>query len=186
LDQQNELFKQVQIRLEKQIEHVKERYTQLLLADQVARTTVKPHSIKKGKKKANVPVPGELHVAQRKLLVSLQNHWHGLIVFVTHPEVPMDNNGGEQAIRGPVVGRKNFYGSGSLKSAELTAMMYTQLQTVEQWGLNSHHWLQKYLEACAKAGGTAPADLAPFLPWEMNEERRHHLAKPPPVRKDST
>jgi len=186
LDQQNELFQQVQIRLEKQIEHVKQRYAQLLLADQVVRTTVKPHSTKKGKMKANVPVPGELHVAQRKLLVSLQKHWHGLIVFVTHPEVPMDNNGGEQAIRGPVVGRKNFYGSGSRESAELTAKMYTQLQTVEQWGLNPHHWLQEYLEACAEAGGTAPADLTAFLPWEMSEERRQHLAKPPLVHQDST
>ena len=98
----------------------------------------------------------------------------------------MDNNGGEQSIRGPVVGRKNFYGSGSLESAELTAKMYTQLQTVEQWGLNPDHWMQEYLEACAAAGGTAPADLTPFLPWEMSEERRQYLAKPPPVRMDST
>jgi len=115
----------------------------------------------------------------------LLKHWHGLIVFVDHPEVPMDNNGGEQAIRGPVVGRKNFSGSGSLESAELTAMMYTQLQTVIQWGLNPDHWTQEYLEACAAAGGTAPADLTPFLPWEMSEERRQHLAKPPPARMDS-
>jgi transposase len=185
-DQQNELFNQVQIKLERQIGHFKERCDQLLLADEVARKTVKPHLTKKGKNKTNVPVPGELHVAQRKLLKSQQNHWHGLIVFVTHPEVPMDNNGGEQAIRGPVVGRKNFYGSGSLESAELTAKMYTQLQTVEQWGLNPHHWLREYLEVCAEAGGTAPADLTPFLPWKMSEERRQHLAKPPPVHQDST
>ncbi len=186
LDQQNEKFNKEQVILKDQLAQMKERCTQLLLADEVARKTEKTLPLKKGKNKACVPVPGKLHVAQRKVLVSLLNHWHGLIVFVDHPEVPMDNNGGEQAIRGPVVGRKNFSGSGSLESAELTAKMYSQLQTVVQWGLNPNHWMQEYLEACAAAGGTAPVDLTPFLPWEMSEERRQHLASPPPARMDST
>ena len=186
LEQQNEQFNKEHVLLKNQLEQMNEHCTQLLLTDKVARETEKALPIKKSKKKACVPVHGLLHVSQRKVLVSLLKHWHGLIVFVDHPEVPMDNNGGEQAIRGSVVGRKNFYGSGSLESAELTAKMYTQLQTVEQWGLNPNHWLQEYLEACAAAGGTAPADLTPFLPWEMSEERRQHLAKPPPVRMDST
>lgn len=186
LDQQNEQFIKEHLLLKKQLALMNERCTQLLLTDKVARETEKTLPIKKGKNKACVPVPGVLHVAQRKVLVSLLNHWPGLIVFVDHPEVPMDNNGGEQAIRGPVVGRKNFSGSGSLESAELTAKMYTQLQTVVQWGLNPDHWMQEYLEACAEAGGTAPADLTLFLPWEMSEERRQHLASPPPVRMDST
>jgi transposase len=186
LEQQSELFQKVQARLEQQIERMKELCAQFLLVDQVARTTVELPPTMKGKKKTSAPVPGELHEAQRKLLVSLQNHWHGLIVFVTHPQVPMDNNRGEQAIRGPVVGRKNFYGSGSTWSAEFAAKMYTQLLTIEQWGLNPHHWLHEYLTVCAKQGGAAPADLTPFLPWAMSEERRQHLAKPPPVHQDST
>jgi transposase len=31
---------------------------------------------------------------KHKILTSLENHWDGLSVFVTHPEVPMDNNAG--------------------------------------------------------------------------------------------
>lgn len=186
LDQQSELFQKVQTRLEKQIEQIKDRVAQLLMVDLAARTTVKLPPNLKIKEKASTPVPGELHEAQRKLLISLQNHWHGLIVFVTHPQVPMDNNGGELAIRGPVVGRKNFYGSGSLWSAEFTAKMYTQLLTIESWGLNPHHWLQEYLTACAQMGGIAPTDLTNFLPWAMSEERRQHLSKPPPVFQNST
>jgi len=186
LEQQSELFKTVQTRLEKQLAQIKERCDDLLLMDLAARTTVKlPPSIKR-KEKASAPLPGELHEAQRKLLVSLQKHWHGLIVFLTHPQAPMDNNRGELAIRGPVVGRKNFYGSGSAWSAEFTAKMYTQLLTVESWGLNSHHWLHEYLTVCAKQGGTTPADLTPFLPWAMSEERRQHLSKPPPVHQNSS
>ena len=53
-----------------------------------------------------------LHPARRKVLESLRHHWAGLTVFVDHPEVPMDNNTAERSERGPVVGRKNYYGSG--------------------------------------------------------------------------
>src|SRR5262249_22606322 len=56
----------------------------------------------------------QLHPAQQAVLESLGNHWTGLTVFVEHPEVPMDNNTAERTERGPVVGRKNYYGSGSL------------------------------------------------------------------------
>ena len=71
-----------------------------------------------------------------KILTSLQNHWKGLRVFVDHPEVPMDNNNGESSIRNPVTGRKNFYGSGSLWSSQLAAIMFSIFQTIALCGLN--------------------------------------------------
>lgn len=113
-----------------------------------------------------------------KVLTSLKNHWHGLTVFVEHPDVPMDNNNGEQSIRNPVTGRKNFYGSGSLWSSELAAMMFSIFQTLVLCGLNCHHWLRLYLTACAENNGKPPEDLSTFLPWKMNKERRQQLAKP--------
>src|SRR3989441_2967005 len=54
-----------------------------------------------------------LHLAKHKVLSSLHNHWDGLTVFVGRPEVAMDNNTAERTLRNPVVGRKNYYGSGS-------------------------------------------------------------------------
>ena len=42
----------------------------------------------------------------------------------------MDNNAAERILRNPVVGRKNYYGSGSVWSAYLAAMMFSVLQTV--------------------------------------------------------
>jgi transposase len=176
-------FHQAQNRLEHHVEQMRERNAQLLQADQAAisasRTTV---TTTKGGK--TIPVPerrlGELHMAQRQVLASLQDHWQGLTVFVTHPEVPMDNNTAEQAIRNPVTGRKNYYGSGSIWSAELAAAMFSLFQTVELWQINTRHWLQEYLAACAHQGGTAPEDLTPFLPWRMSEDRRRQVAKPPP------
>ena len=114
-----------------------------------------------------------------KILTSLQNHWEGLSVFVDHPEVPMDNNNGERPIRNPVTGRKNFYGSGSLWSSQLAAIMFSIFQTIALCDLNCNHWLRAYLTACAENHGKAPDDLSSFLPWEMDEGRRHQFSKPP-------
>jgi len=114
----------------------------------------------------------QVHPARRKVLESLGDHWTGLTVFVEHPEVPMDNNTAERVQRGPVVGRKNYYGSGAVWAGRLAAMMFSLLQTLTLWNLNPRLWLTAYLDACAKAGGIAPPDLANFLPWNLTDERR--------------
>lgn len=106
-----------------------------------------------------------------KVLQSMQNHWAGLTVFVEHPWVPMDNNVAERAARAPVVGRKNFYGSGSLWSGQLAMTMYSLLMTAKLWQINARTWLSAYLQACCDAGNRAPADIAAFLPWAMDAQR---------------
>lgn len=120
----------------------------------------------------------KLHHVQKKVLTSLSNHWSGLTVFLDHPETPMDNNKAETSMRNPVTGRNNYYGSGAVWSAHFAAMMFSLLQTVILWKLNPRHWLHAYLTACAQNGGQAPTDLAPFLPWAMNEARRQELTLP--------
>lgn len=106
-----------------------------------------------------------------KVLQSMQAHWLGLSVFVDLPWVPMDNNVAERDIRGPVVGRKNFYGSGAQWSGELAATMYSVLATLKLWGINARTWLGAYLQACADNDNQAPTDLTAFLPWAMDEAR---------------
>jgi transposase len=123
----------------------------------------------------------DLHLIKHKVLSSLHTHWDGLTVFVGRPEVAMDNNSAERILRNPVVGRKNYYGSGSVWSAHLAARMFSVLQTVLLWGLNPHHWLSAFLHACAENGGKSPTDLSAFLPWQMAPERREELARPVPV-----
>jgi transposase len=122
-----------------------------------------------------------LHEAKRPILESLHHHWEGLTVFVGRPEVAMDNNAAERALRTPVVGRKNYYGSGSIWSAHLAAMMFSVLQTILVWGLNLRHWLSAFFDACAAHGGKTPPDLSAFLPWQMTDERKHQLVQPLPV-----
>jgi len=113
----------------------------------------------------------ELFPPAAKVLESMTAHWCGLTVFVASPWVDMDNNQAERSIRGPVVGRKNFYGSGSKASAELAATMYSVFATMKMWGLNLRTWLNTYLQACADNGNEPPADIDAFLPWQMDAKR---------------
>lgn len=122
----------------------------------------------------------DLRLPQSKVLKSLHNHWQGLTVFVDHPEVPLDNNTAERAHRGPVVGRKNFYGSGSLWSGRLAAILFSLFQTIQLWKMDVRRWLTAYLTACAKAHGQPPPDLQSFLPWNMSPDQREQLSLPKP------
>jgi transposase len=115
-----------------------------------------------------------LHPARRRVLESLGEHWTGLTVFVEHPEVPMDNNTAERAQRGPVVGRKNYYGSGAVWAGRLAAMLFSLLQTLCLWRLNPRAWLTAYLTACAEAGGAVPEDVERFLPWNVSATDRRN------------
>jgi transposase len=117
----------------------------------------------------------------RKVLESLQEHWTGLVRFVDDPRVPMDNNASERAGRGAAVARKNFYGSGSLWSGRLAVAMFSLLATLTHWKLNPRRWLTWYMESCAAAGGKAPEDIEPFLPWNLSEERHQALAMQTPT-----
>jgi transposase len=125
-----------------------------------------------------------LRQPQKKVLTSLGNHWAGLTVFVDHPEVPMDNNEAERRERGPVVARKNFYGSGALWSGRLTAMLFSLFQTIQLWGMDVGRWLTEYLGACVRAQGKPPPEPQRYLPWNMTEAERARLSlpktKPPP------
>ena len=120
----------------------------------------------------------------RKVLTSLQEHWSGLTLFVADPRIPMDNHSSERRLRGPAVGRKNYYGSGALWSGRLAAMLFSILATLKLWQINPRLWLRWFLDSCAAAGGKAPADIQPFLPWNLSEEQRRkltdHPTTPPP------
>ena len=113
----------------------------------------------------------------RKALESLENHWEGLVRFVDDPRIPMDNNASERQVRGPALGRKNYYGSGAEWSGRLAAMLFSIFATLNLWKLNPRLWLTWFLEACAAAGGRAPADISEFLPWNLTDERRMFTAR---------
>ena len=121
----------------------------------------------------------QLHPRCRHVLESLQEHWAGLTRFVDDVRIPLDNNASERRQRGPAVGRKNYYGSGALWSGRLAAMLFTLFATLGLWNLNPRKWLTWFLQRCAEAGGQAPKDITPFLPWNLDAEQRRLLASEP-------
>lgn len=110
-----------------------------------------------------------------KVLTSMQVHWPGLTVFARCPWVRMDNNTAERDMRGPVVGRKNFFGSGSLWSGQLACTMYSLLATLKLYGINERIWLGEFLQACANQGGQALGDVSAFMPWSMSARELAHM-----------
>jgi hypothetical protein len=112
-----------------------------------------------------------LHPAAAKVLATLDREWDGLARHREYPELPLDNNTSERALRGPVIGRKNYYGSGSVVSAQLASRVWTITATAGRAGLHPLTYLGAYLDACAQAGGTAPQGqaLARFLPWAAGD-----------------
>jgi transposase len=117
---------------------------------------------------------------RRKVLTSLQAHWRGLTLFAHHPQIPMDNNGAERAIRPGTIGRKNYYGSASKWSAHLLARMLTLLQTLVLHRINPRSYLSAYLEACcARNGSKAPEQLECWLPWNFIGQEAAAVEGPP-------
>ena len=126
----------------------------------------------------------------RKTLTSLQEHWSGLTRFLDDLRIPLDNNGSERANRGPAVGRKNYYGSGSLWAGHLAAMLFSLFATRPKCGLNPRSWLTWYLESCATAGGCVPQSrpgicLGTSRPnvanrWHLAQKIPRDLARLPP------
>lgn len=112
----------------------------------------------------------------RKVLISLQEHWKGLTLFVDDARIPMDNNISERRLRGPALGRKNYYGSGAAWSGRLAATLFSILATLKLWQINPRLWLRWYLDSCAASGGQAPADIQPFLPWNLSPQKRIALS----------
>ncbi len=115
----------------------------------------------------------------RKVLESLHAHWFGLTVFVDHPEIPMDNNPAERGLRSSVIGRKNYYGSGAVWSAQLAACLFTLFETLKLWKINPHTWLLTYFYDCAIQGGKTPADIRGYLPWNMSKKVTAAFSSPP-------
>ena len=74
--------------------------------------------------------------------------WPGLVLFLDDPQIPLDNNGTERAVRGPVVGRKNHYGSHSLRGTEVAATLYSLVESAKLNGVEP----RLYLRVAVRAG----------------------------------
>ena len=92
--------------------------------------------------------------ALRTALEYMLGLWSGLTVFLTNPWVPLDNNLVERQLRDMVVGRKNHYGSKSLRGTEVAALYYSLIETARLRGEDPGHYLLRAALAAIEQPGT--------------------------------
>lgn len=78
--------------------------------------------------------------------------WAGLTTFLKEPRVEIHNNGTERALRGMVIGRKNHYGSRSVRGTQVAALLYTLVESAKLSGVNP----EAYLIAAIKCAMETP------------------------------
>jgi transposase len=81
-----------------------------------------------------------------KAITYLDNHWRGLIVFLSDPRVPITSNAAERALRAPVLGRKNYLGSRSDRGMKVAGILYTVLATAVQNDVEPAKYLRAVVE----------------------------------------
>ena len=104
-----------------------------------------------------------MHARQqaRAAIGYMSKRWSSATLFLDHPNVPLDNNGAERAIRGLVVGRKNHYGSRSRRGTEVAAVFYSLIETAKLLGVEPSDYLRRAAEAAlAGAEPLLPSDPA--------------------------
>jgi transposase len=85
-------------------------------------------------------------------------NWDRLTRFADDARVPLDNNATERAIRGPVVGRKNHYGSKSRLGTHVAATLYTILETAKLHAIDPARYLHDAVIAADRG--------EVLLPWQ--------------------
>jgi transposase len=105
---------------------------------------------------------GLTHVSLGKAAAYALGIWDRLTRFVEDARIPLDNNATERAIRGPVVGRKNHYGSKSRSGTAVASTMYSVLETAKLHAIDPAAYLAAAIEA-ADRGET-------LLPWQFSSK----------------
>jgi transposase len=90
-------------------------------------------------------------------------NWDRLTRFLDDARVPLDNNATERAIRGPVIGRKNHYGSRSHSGTQVAATLYTILESAKLNGIEPAAYIAAAITA-AEHGET-------LLPWQFTSSK---------------
>ncbi len=87
--------------------------------------------------------------------------WPRLVRFLDDAELWLDNNRTERALRGPVVGRRNHFGSKSRRGTEAAAILYSLMETAKLCAVDPAAYLA---EASLRAQRTPDAI---FLPGDL-------------------
>lgn len=86
-------------------------------------------------------------------------NWDRLTRFVDDPRIPLDNNATERGIRGPVVGRKNHYGSKSRSGTQVASIFYSLIETAKLHDIDPAAYLRVAILAADRGEILLPRDM---------------------------
>lgn len=87
---------------------------------------------------------------KRKAILYLNKRMSGFEMFLTDTRIPLSNNEAERTIRHAVVGRKNYYGSGSHTGADTAATLFTVIESCKKNDIDPRSYLQLVLKWIAE------------------------------------
>ena len=96
-----------------------------------------------------------------------------LRVFLSDPNVPMDNNLAEQAIRPFTLSRKNWVTINSPKGADASAVIYSLVETAKANHLSVQAYLEYLLtELPKRLDDKDRSFIADLLPWSKAAQKK--------------
>ena len=75
-----------------------------------------------------------------------QNQWKAATRFLDDPQLPVDNNSSERALRVVALGRKNFYGAGSKDGGQALAVLYSLTASCDAADIEPFAYLRDVIE----------------------------------------
>lgn len=88
------------------------------------------------------------------------NNYTELTYFLSEPDVPIDNNQEERELRNPVIGRKTWYGTHSVRGAETNVILFTLVSSCKLCGVNPREYFRSVVQDIHAA-------IAPPTPGEF-------------------
>ncbi len=108
-----------------------------------------------------------------KALDYLLNQKAYLLAFLDDPDIPLDNNCAERAIRPFVIGKKNWHLIDTVYGAKASAMIYSIAETAKANGLKPYEYFKYLLEELpGYLEGTDIRALDVLLPWTDEVRKR--------------
>lgn len=99
-----------------------------------------------------------------KAINYLINNFEGLTYLIKDAEVPIDNNSQERLLRNPVIGRKTWYGTHSVKGAQTAAVLFSLVESCKLNKVNPREYFKELVQTIHKG-------KPPLTPWEYLQSK---------------
>lgn len=86
---------------------------------------------------------------KKKAIEYTVKRWDGLTMFISDTRLPLSNNEAERTIRHAVMGRKNYYGSGSHSGAATAATLFTIIESCKKNDIDPRGFILMCLQRVA-------------------------------------